>query len=330
MINSQVKQPKAISKINSPIFIIGCDRSGTTLLRLMLNQSPVLYIPPETRFIKALEANKAIYGDFSQSYQRHFFIRDLQTNKATSKTFTFPVFDLTVEEAATAIEKVAPTDFTGASQAIFQASAGKKNKQRWGDKTPHQVQDITILAQLFSTAQFVHIIRDGRDVAMSMVKAGWLDGNILNIADYWQKQVKAGIIAGKSLENSPDRYYEITYEDLLQSPEASLKALCAWLNLEYTPQMLQYYRNANANLPTEHNSLFQLNQKPLDASRAYAWKQKLSQQDRADFESVGGDLLQELGYELSKAKIAPWRKLNRSLKHSLKSWVYQLKNKYLT
>ncbi|MGD1920473.1 MAG: sulfotransferase, partial [Pleurocapsa sp.] len=282
MINSQIKQPKAIDKVSSPIFIVGCDRSGTTLLRLMLNQSPVLYIPPETRFIKALVANKVIYGDFSQSYQRHFFIRDLQTNKATSKTFTFPVFDLTVAEAAAAIEQVAPTDFTGASQAIFQASATKRNKQRWGDKTPHQIQDITTLAQLFPTAQFVHIIRDGRDVAVSMRKAGWLKGNMLDIADYWQKQVRAGVNAGKSLENSQDRYYDITYEDILQSPEASLKALCVWLNLEYMPQMLQYYRDANANLPPEHNSLFELNQKPLEASRVYAWKQKFSQQDRAD------------------------------------------------
>ncbi|MGD1919380.1 MAG: hypothetical protein ACFCAD_11100, partial [Pleurocapsa sp.] len=83
-------------------------------------------------------------------------------------------------------------------------------------------------------------------------------------------------------------------------------------------------------LPTEHNSIFELKQKPLDATRVYAWKLKLSEQDRSDKERIRGDILQELGYELSKVKIAPWRKLIRGLNNSLKTWLYQLKDKYLT
>ncbi|MEM8828127.1 MAG: sulfotransferase [Cyanobacteria bacterium P01_G01_bin.19] len=330
MINSQIEAQPEIKLNTSPIFIVGCDRSGTTLLRLMLNQSSVLYIPPETRFITNLEKNKAVYGDFSQAYQRYFFIRDLQTNLATAKTYTFPVFDLTVEEAAEALASAFPTDFAGASQAIFQAAARKKGKQRWGDKTPHQIEDINTLAGVFPDAKFVHIIRDGRDVALSMRKAGWLDGRMLTLAEYWQQKVTAGIDAGRSLEHSQDRYYEITYENLLQFPESSLRSLCDWLNLEYTPKMLHYYRDNSSGLPKEHQDLFSLNQKPLDASRAYAWKRKLSQGERADFESVAGDLLQELGYELSQAKISPGLKLFRWLKMRSKPWLYQLKNKYLT
>ena len=327
MINSQIGQSQAVNLKNSPIFIVGCDRSGTTLLRLMLNKSPVLYITPETEFLMTLKNNQELYGDFSQIYQRYFFIRDLQTNKATSKTYTFPVFDLTVEEAAQAIEAVSPTDFSGAAQAIFKASANKRNKQRWGDKTPHQVENITALAEVFPDAQFVHIIRDGRDVAISMRKAGWLKGNMLTIAEYWQTKVKAGITAGKTL--GKDRYGEIYYERLLQQPTATLKALCNWLGLEYTPQMLEYYHDASSNIQAEYSHLFTLNQKPLDASRAYAWKNKMSKSDRADFESIGGELLQELGYELSGTKISVVTELTRTLKNYLKPLLYKLKDKYL-
>lgn len=327
MINSEIKQPKA-TNTKSPVFIVGCDRSGTTLLRLMLNQSRVLYITPETEFLTTLNRDRELYGDFSQAYQRYFFIRDLQTNKATAKTFTFQAFDLTIAEAETALKEAAPTDFFGASKAILKASAAKKNRQRWGDKTPHQVRDITILARAFPDAQFVHMIRDGRDAAISIRKAGWLHGNMLAIAEYWQKQVSAGISAGKKLKDSQDRYYEVYYEQLLQQPETTLKNLCSWLKLEYSPQMLEYHRDANSNIQPEYSNLFKLNHKPLDASRAYAWKHKMSSSDRADFESIARELLQELGYELSGTKISPKTQLTRTIKKRLKPGLYQLK-KYL-
>ena len=324
----QHSQNKTIS--TSPIFIVGCDRSGTTLLRQMLNQSPVLYITPETEFLAAAQKNAAEYADFSQPHQRYFFIRDLQTNRATAKTFTFPVLGLTVTEAEQAIAQVVPTDFAGAAQALFQAAAGKKNKQRWGDKTPHQVRDIALLAQTFPNALFVHTIRDGRDVAMSMRKAGWLNGNILRIARYWQQQVEAGIKAGKSLPESNQRYYEVYYEQLIQHPEATLKDLCAWLHLEYTPQMLEYYRNADDHLQPEHLNLFQLNQKPIDPSRAYAWKSKLAKQDVADFESIAGNLLEILGYEVSGLQVSLGKKLTRRLRQTLTPLLYKLKGKFKT
>jgi hypothetical protein len=333
MIHSQISQPiNTTNNISnkSPVFIVGCDRSGTTLLRLMLNQSAVLYITPETKFLTSLEQNKAIYGDFCHSYQRHFLIRDLQTNYATAKTFTFPVFGLTVAEAEQALAQAAPTNFVGAAQAVFQASVSKKNKQRWGDKTPHQVQEITSLSKAFPDAQFVHVIRDGRDVAMSMRKAGWLKGNMLAIAQYWQKQIQAGITAGRSLKNSKNCYYEVYYEQLLQQPEVTLKNLCAWLHLEYTPQMLEYYRDADANIQPEHSNLFKLNRKPIDASRAYAWKSQLSHRDIADFESIASNLLSALGYELSGAKISLKTKLIRTLKSLLTPFLYQLKRKLKT
>ncbi len=307
--------------MNSPVFIVGCDRSGTTLLRLMLNKSPSLYITSETKFLIPLQENQAIYGDFTQPYQRYFFIRDLQTNRATSKTFTFPVLGLTIVEAETALEQAAPTDFAGAAEAIFTAVAQKKNKQRWGDKTPHQVQDISFLAKAFPDAQFVHIIRDGRGVAVSIRKAGWRRGDMLTIAQYWQKQVKAGITTGKTLNSS--RYYEIYYEQLIQQPEVTLRNLCNWLHLEYTPQMLNYYHDASSNIQPEHINLFDLNQKPVDASRAYAWKSQLSKQDVADFEGVAGNFLQTLGYQLDGAKIPPWIRLIRIVKQYFKPFLYK-------
>jgi hypothetical protein len=311
--------------MKSPVFIVGCDRSGTTLLRLMLNQSPILHIPQESRFLVALHKNQELYGDFTQSYQRWFFIRDLQTNQATSKTFTFPIFNLTLEEAEASLVKAAPTNFAGAAATIFTASALKCNKQRWGDKTPHQIQHLPFLAQAFPDAKFIHVIRDGRDVAVSIRNAGWRGGKILEIARYWKKQVEAGRSAGVLL--GADRYFEVFYEQLIEQPETTLKSLCNWLEIEYTPQMLNYYVTAHDNIPKEHSNLFELTNKPLDTSRVYAWKRQLSHQEVADFESVTDELLNTLGYKLSGVRIPWWKQLLRETTKQLLLTLSKAKSK---
>ena len=268
----------------------------------MLNQSPSLHIPSESWFLPKLRRHQDLYGDFTQAYQRWFFIRDLQTNKATSTTFTFPIFELTFDEAEAALAKVAPTDYPGAATALFMASARKQNKQQWGDKSPRHVFDIPWLAAAFPTAKFVHITRDGRDVAISLLKAGWVR-NYLQAAHHWRDRVEAGISAGYSLGQT--RYYELRYEQLVMHSEAALRELCSWLGLDYTPLMLQYHTTA-ANHISRDWHLHQQVAKPIDPSRAYAWKQKLSQRQIADFESVAGEVLRKLGYEVNGATVPFW------------------------
>ncbi|MDY7020841.1 MAG: sulfotransferase [Cyanobacteriota bacterium] len=136
----------------APIFIIGCDRSGTTLLRLMLIQSSILHIPQESMFVNLLQKDPEIYGDFTQAYQRWFLIRDLQTNPATPESFTFPIFNLTLEQAETALAQAAPTNIAGAISTLFITSAQTIGKQRWGDKTPRHVKHISRLASAFPDA----------------------------------------------------------------------------------------------------------------------------------------------------------------------------------
>jgi hypothetical protein len=300
--------------MEQPIFIIGCDRSGNTLLRVMLNQSSVLHIPKESGFITKLWKQQELYGDFTQPYQRWFFIRDLQTYKATSQTFSFPIFELTLEEAEEALAKIAPTNYPGATTALFKAAAHKKGKQRWGDKTPAYVLQLNCLAEAFPHAKFVHIIRDGRDVSASIIKAGWLN-SFIKTAEYWHKRVKTAMEAGVTLGNS--RYYELRYEQLVLYPEQTLKDLCTWLDLEYTPMMLEHQRNASNYVSNwqGHNMV----KKPIDSSRVYAWKTQLSQRQLADFESVAGELLKELGYEFVGVKVPFWLKGIRFIAQNLKS-----------
>lgn len=308
--------------INSPIFIVGCDRSGTTLLRLMLIQSSELHIPQESYFYSILQKPHDIYGDFTQPYQRWFFIRDLQTHQANRKTFTFSVFNLSVETAESVLAKSAPMSVADAISTLFMASAQQLNKKNWGDKTPSHILHISSLAETYPDAKFIHIIRDGRDVAVSLRKAGWVS-NFFEAGNFWKKRVKAGQEAGKTL--IPQRYCEVYYEKLVLEPHETLLNLCNWLGLDYTPQMLVYYQHSDSCIPQEYAHLFELIDKPVDPSRVYAWNRSLSPLEIADFESVAGDLLVELGYELSGVKVPVSVKVVRSLRNHLGPLSYKIR-----
>jgi len=292
-----------------PIFIGGCDRSGTTMLRLMLIQSPDLHIPGETTFLPIMKDRAEEYGDFSTPWERWFFIRDLMTFPATTRNNSFEVFELTPEEAEQVIAAVSPTDYPGASGAVFAAAARRKGKSRWGDKSPANVMYLDYLAHAFPAAQFVHIIRDARDACASIRRAGWMH-NFRTAAATWKLRVETGRRLGAQLGDR--RYREIRYEALVRDPERELRALCEWLELDFTPAMTEFHKGSMDNLPQQVQHLFTLAKKPADTSRVEAWKTGMRRKDIADVEFVAGDLMKKLGYPLTGARIAPWTRLVRT------------------
>jgi hypothetical protein len=292
-----------MSQSTSPLFVVGCDRSGTTLLRLMITNHPQFHILHETDFLRTLRDRSESYGDFTEPRQRWYFIRDLQLHQPTSETHTFAAFDLADHEAERALAEAAPVSFAGAAAALFRASAEKHDAPRWGDKTPKHVFDLSWLADAFPDAQFLHIIRDGRDVAASFRKAGW-EKDLRKGARKWRTRVHAARDAGKALP--PARYREVYYEALVRSPEETLRDLCDWLGVSYTPSMLHFHRDSASHLPDAHDELYEETHNPVDASRAQAWTSSLTAREVADVEETAGEALRTFGYELEGARIPLW------------------------
>ena len=291
-----------------PIFIGGCDRSGTTLMRLMLIQSPDLHIPGETTFVPVMRACAEEYGDFTQPEQSWFFVRDLMRFQATTRNTAFEVFELTPGEAHEAVSAAAPTDYAGAAAAVFAACAQKKGKQRWGDKSPGNVMHMDYLGEAYPDAKFIHMIRDARDVTRSIRKAGWMH-NYRVAAQTWVLRIETGQRVGAQL--GPERYREVHYETLVQDTEKELRNLCDWLELAYVPEMLEFHRESMDNLPQQVQHLFDLAKKPADASRAGAWRKDMPRKHIADVEAEAGPVLQKLGYELTGARPSPLIRLVR-------------------
>lgn len=294
--------------MDKPVFVLGCDRSGTTLLSLLLSQSPDLHMTLESGFIPDLYEKRQEYDDFTEPKQRWYFIRDLQTTNATSNTIAFDIFELTDVQAEESLKRAAPTNYAGAIDALFSKTAHMNNKSRWGNKTPKYVHNIDLLVKLFPKAKIVHLIRDPRDVAASIKRVGWTH-TIKEAAIFWKERVSDGL-KGRTFDD--DTYYELKYESLLEQPDRTLKNLYDWLDIDFSEEVIDQYRqDKNRTSIEKHKDLFDLIGKPIDKSRAYAWKKSMSKADIAEIEQHNIDLIQKLGYELTGIKIPLRRKLYR-------------------
>ena len=184
---------------------------------------------------------------------------------------------------------------------IFDQYGKGKGKPLVGDKTPDYVRRIETLHTLWPRARFVHVIRDGRDVALSMVdwpkvrpKPGdfstWKDDPIATAAWWWEFNVRLGRQAGESL--GPQLYYEMRYESLVRCPREESAALCEFLGVPYDDGMLRFYEGGLGTDPG------------LETKRAYLpvtpglrdWRSQLPPDDNERFEAAAGALLDDLGY----------------------------------
>jgi hypothetical protein len=295
--------------MSSPVFVVGCDRSGTSLLTLILNQSPDLKMIFEAGFLPRLEARSSDYGDFATPRQRWYFIRDIQLEEATSRTFAFEKFEkLSAQEAEAALRDVAPTDYQGAARALYSAAARKEGKERWGEKMPRYITQVEWLATTFPDSHIVHIIRDPRDVAASMCRAGF-EESLHDAAERWAARVSEGRRQGRVVGKG--RYHEIQYEKLLQNPTETVQSLADGLGIAFDSEMTQGTAGGE-DIPTSHRDsypgLFAKLDQPIDPSRAYAWKREMVRQEIAEVEKAAGPVMKKTGYGVTGAQIPFWKR----------------------
>jgi hypothetical protein len=292
----------------------------------MVTRSPSIHVTLESGFIPDLYTTSSDYSDFLRPKHKWYFIRDLKTYNATSKTKAFDIFSLNDNEAYEVLDEIAPTSYTGAVNALFQRDAENKLKQRWGNKTPEYVLHIDWLSEAFPQSQFVHVIRDPRDVSASICRAGWKN-SLVEAATYWAQRVEQGRRSGLSLQ--PERYREVKYENLLLNPNDELSDLADWLEIEPDPEMVRFYESSQDHIADVHQDLFRLIDRPIDQSRAFAWRREMGKKEVADVERVAAPLMRKLKYEISGAKPPFKVRIARSIAHGLRPLADRVKRTLL-
>lgn len=280
-----------------PIFVVGCPRSGTTMLQLMLHAHGRIAIPPETRFLLEGYRNRRNFGDLRDADNRRGLARWIVARPQTR----FVDLGLDPEEVTEEIVAGPPT--LGSAMAIvFRAYARRFGKPRWGDKRPAYVSNLPLLSRLFPDAQIVHIVRDGRDCVASLGEMPWHKAGIYEAVSAWAQAVSHGQWASRAL--GPDSYYEVRYERLVTDPEHELVALCRFLGEEYDPAMTDPAAVADVAVP-KHKTWHARTHGEVTAERVGSWSERLEPWELGLCEAVLGDQLASYGYELSGAPTPP-------------------------
>lgn len=272
-------------------FIVGCHRSGTTLLRATLDSHPAVAIPGESHFVSALaRAHRRRRFEIGGELDVGMFLAVL------NQSHHYRDWGLPDDEVIQALTASPTADVAGGLRRLYGLYARRRHKPRYADKTPAHVLAIPAIARLFPEARFVHIVRDGRDVALSNVAiAEWGPRTLPDAALWWRRRVRAGRRAGRRL--GARRYLEIRYEHLVDDPEPVLRTVCAFLDLEFDERLLDPSDRADEVLasvryPHQHE---RLRQPPTPGVRE--WKTEMQRDDVLLFESLAGDVLSEVGYE---------------------------------
>ncbi len=273
--------------MEKPIFIVGTGRSGTTLLRMMLNSHSKIAISPETHFFRLFWSNRHKYGkdlDDEDNFKK------LWNDLTNCKYFK----DLKFEDPQRIYKELLSEkrSYKSIFEKLLKEYSIQHNKLRWGEKTPvHLVYIETILA-FFPYAKIIHIIRDPRDVALSYKKVPWGKNDVFSVARLWNKYME---IPKRCKRVNNSNFLEIKYEDLVKKPKEILKIICSFIEEDFEEQMLNFHVYSKQymvqNEPWKEGVL-----KPLSTANIGKWKKELSKWEIEQIEIKCRRNMVEKGY----------------------------------
>ncbi|MEA3377871.1 MAG: sulfotransferase [Chloroflexota bacterium] len=259
----------------------GCSRSGTTLLGSILGAHTSCVCPPESHFkVSVLRSSRTADGgiDVARALRLirihwRFKLWGIDVHPAEAPTGSYvELIDWLVDEYARRRGMAAHV---------------------WVDHTPENINYAPLLLKLFPQARIVHLVRDGRAVANSILPLDWGPNTVIRAAPWWRAHVREGLALEERLP--PSQILRVRFEDIVHAPEETIRRLCSGLDLPFEPRML----HADGFQPPDYTAgqHKMIGQRP-NPGRAARWESELTPRQVEIFESLAGDLLRELGYPL--------------------------------
>lgn len=259
----------------------------------MLNAHPEVSIPQESHIIYKIARLRA-RGRWPASVTTDAgWAHLVETLNETPYLDTWELDRAPVRERLAALSE---RTHAAAFRALFEEYLRQHGGTWWGDKTPQHVQYALLLDRLFPGGKVVHIVRDGRDVALSLMSRKWGPRRMEIAGYYWAWLVLSGIVAGAVV--GPERYREVQFEDLVTHPEATLRDLCGWLGLPFRQELLDYYKTDDAVSYTKGGPVARKLATPPDPSHTQRWRERMTPGAHRRFIRQAGGFLAHLGYDV--------------------------------
>jgi len=274
-----------------PVFIVGVGRSGTTLMRAMLNAHPAFAIAPETHFLDNI-APRWRRRDLSDRDVHAQLIAELAATKKVRRLARDHV------DAALATVPPGPHAVREAMAAVLAAHGRQHGNPRWGEKTPRHFRFIATLFEWFPGAQVVWMVRDPRAVTASRLKTRWASPYLHRNARAWNQAARLAI-----RWRADQRVHVVRYESLAGSPEDVARALCAFLGEPYVPEMLSHDEVARlATAQTSFRAAADTGGRAggapaISSTPAERWRQAVPAYEVQAIERLCGPAMRRLGYQ---------------------------------
>lgn len=271
-----------------PFFIVGTERSGSNLLRLVLNSHPRLLVPHPPHVMNQLGSLEASYGEerFSE------LARDV------SRFIRWHTYPWEVTPSGVDLERTCPSrDLFGLFAAAYRACLEHSGKARWGCKSTFMIHHASRILRSFPEARFLWLVRDPRDVAVSARKSVFCHFHPYHVARLWSREQRVGLELERTL--GPRQVLRLHYERLVQDPEAEVRRLCEFLQEPYEEAMLSFFESREARRSASLCADWQNTDRGFLAGNTGRWKGRLRARDLALLEAVAEAEMGALGYPLA-------------------------------
>lgn len=276
------------SRPTAPFFIVGSGRSGSTLLRLMLCSHTRLAIPPETWYlIPLLERFDT---------QRSLTAAEVESAaEIITQHYRWPDQKLDAQDFRRGLSRLTAPQLRDVVEVIYRRHMEAEGKARWGDKTPIYIEIVPQLARMFPESRFIHLVRDGRDVAKSHQAAGWNGPWLHDNTREWTRALECyRRLAGSQLR---ERILQVRYEELVLDPEAVLRRICRFIGEEFEPGMLSWEGEVDQQVPERERRIHAKLKRRSGPDDVARWKREMGDRELFVAEAFMGAHLAHAGYE---------------------------------
>ncbi len=276
------------------IFMIGTPRSGANLLRLMLNELPRIAAPHPPHILQRMMPLVPNYGDLDK---RENFTRLVDDVCRLVELNPVPWEDVTLDRAEIERRSRRHT-LLGVYEAVYDAMATAWEARSWCCQSLANIAYLPQIEAHFRSPRYIYLYRDGRDVAVSSRKAVTGEKHFYHLAREWAATQQLAI--GMRERIGPSRFFSISYESLTSQPELSMRLLCKFLGVRFNPSMLDFHKSDEARRAAASNEMWGNVTQPIMTGNTRKFLREASEEDIRLFESVAGNALITLGYDLAR------------------------------